>query len=128
VNQLMVFLDAIRDHLDMHQLPAVCTVNVRTRSCPVAVQLDVDGLPEVAGALLRWANTLDAVTASLWRIPDGTRVHLTVNGRTPCGVPIVVYSSVHFDPEVFPDLPAGQRQDMPVFQLRQWTRPGEVAA
>jgi hypothetical protein len=128
VNTLMVFLDAIRDHLDLHQLPPVCTVNVRTRSCPVAVQLDVDGLPDVAWGLLRWANTLDEVTASLWRVPDVDRVHLTVNGRTPCGVPIEVYSSVDFDADVFPDLPDGARQDLPVFQLRQWTRPGEVAA
>jgi hypothetical protein len=55
-------------------------------------------------------------------------VHLSVTGRTPCGIPVDVYSGVAYDAAVFPDLPAGARQDMPVFQLRQWSRPWEVAA
>ena len=128
MNRLMVFLDTIRDHLDLHQLPPVATLTVRTWSDPLTVQLDAHQLTDVAGALLTWANTLDGVAASLWRTPDGHSVHLSVNGRTPCGIPVHVYSGVHFDPVVFPDLPAGVRQDMPVFQLRQWIRPGEVAA
>ncbi|KDN19466.1 hypothetical protein [Amycolatopsis rifamycinica] len=128
MNRLMVFLDTIRDHLDLHQLPPVATLTVRTWSDPLTVQLDAHRLSDVAGALLTWANTLDDVAASLWRTSDGDSVHLSITGRTPCGIPVHVYSGVHFDPAVFPDLPAGARQDMPVFQLRQWTRPGEVAA
>jgi hypothetical protein len=128
VNRLMVFLDTIRDHLDLHQLPPVAALTVRTWSDPLTVQLDTHRLPDVAGALLTWANTLDDVSASLWRVHDGDSVHLSVGGRTPCGVPVHVYSGVAYDSATFPDLPAGQRQDMPVFQLRQWTRPGEVAA
>jgi hypothetical protein len=46
----------------------------------------------------------------------------------PCGVPVRVYGAVDFSEDLFPDLPAGSRQDMPVFVLRQWTRPGEAAA
>ncbi|WP_410638064.1 hypothetical protein [Amycolatopsis sp. lyj-346] len=129
MNRLMVFLDTIRDHLDLHQLPPVATLTVRTWSDPLTVQLDAHRLPDVAWALLTWANTLDDVSASLWRTSDGGSVHLSVNGRTSCGIPVQVYSGgVAYDPAVFPDLPAGQRQDMPVFQLRQWSRPGEVAA
>ncbi|MGW4059109.1 hypothetical protein ACWEGE_12555 [Amycolatopsis sp. NPDC004747] len=128
MNRLMVFLDTIRDHLDLHQLPPVATLTVRTWSDPLTVQLDAHQLSDVAGALLTWANTLDDVAASLWRTSDGDSVHLSITGRTPCGIPVHVYSGVHFDPAVFLDLPAGARQDMPVFQLRQWTRPGEVAA
>ncbi|MEU0793845.1 hypothetical protein ABZ342_27570 [Amycolatopsis sp. NPDC005961] len=128
MNRLMVFLDTIRDHLDLHQLPSVAALTVRTWSDPLTVQLDAHRLPDVAGALLTWADTLDDVSASLWRVHDGGSVHLSVNGRTPCGIPVHVYSGVAYDPATFPDLPAGQRQDMPVFQLRQWSRPGEVAA
>ncbi|MFE0027689.1 hypothetical protein [Amycolatopsis sp. NPDC059021] len=128
MNKVMVFLDAIRDHLDLHQLPPVASVKVTSMSDPIAVQLDVDGLADVARALLVWANTLEVVTASLWRVPSGERVHLHVAGRTPCGVPVEIYSGVAFSEDVFPDLPAGARQDMPVFVLRGWADGGEVAA
>ncbi|WP_206797709.1 hypothetical protein [Amycolatopsis sp. MtRt-6] len=128
MNRLMVFLDTIRDHLDLHQLPPVATLTVRTWSDPLTVQLDAHQLPDIAGALLTWANTLDDVSASLWRTPDGNSVHLSIRGRTPCGIPVEVYSGVAYAPAVFPDLPAGARQDMPVFQLRQWSCPGEAAA
>jgi hypothetical protein len=95
---------------------------------PLTVQLAAHRLPDVAGALLTWANTLDDVAAQLWRTRDGRSVHLSVTGRTPCGIPVLVYGGVSHDSAMFPDLPAGARQDMPVLQLRQWSRPGEVAA
>ena len=69
-----------------------------------------------------------AIAAADITLRDGRSVHLSVTGRTPCGIPVLVYGGVSHDPAVFPDLPAGARQDMPVFQLRQWSRPGEVAA
>jgi hypothetical protein len=128
VNSLMIFLDAIRDHLDLHQLPPVASLDVTAWSRPITVQLDVDGLPEVARALLVWANTLDDVTATVWRVSDGVSVHLSITGRTPCGIPMRVYGAVPFDPSMFPDLPAGAKQSMPVYLLRGWAAPGEVAA
>ncbi|MET7993352.1 hypothetical protein ABZU76_20885 [Amycolatopsis sp. NPDC005232] len=128
MNQLMTFLDAIRDHLDLHQLPPVASLDVTAWSRPITVQLDVDGLVEVAGALLVWANTLDDVTATLWRMPHGDLVHLSIIGRTPCGIPVRVYGGVPFGAELFPDLPAGAKQSMPVYLLRGWAAPGEVAA
>jgi hypothetical protein len=127
-NPLTTFLDAIRDHLDLHVLPAAVAVDVSTGLRPVVVQLEADDLPGVAAGLLRWAGTLDDVSASLWRVPGGESVHLSVTGRMPCGTPVYVYGGVRFAETVFPDLPAGIRQDMPLFVLRGWTTLGEVAA
>ncbi len=125
----MVFLDAIRDHLDLHVLGPVASVNVTSGPDPIWVQLGARReLPEVASALVTWAETLDEVSAQIWRTPAGTSVHLIVSGRMPCGVPVRVYGAVDFSEDLFLDLPAGSRQDMPVFVLRQWTRSGEVAA
>ena len=128
MNRLMIFLDAIRDHLDSHQLPPVATVDVNAWSSPIKVQLDADGLSEVARALVVWAYTLDDVSARLWRLRDGRWVHISITGRTPCGIPVLVFGVVPFEPSTFPDLPAGAKQDMPVFLLRGWSSPGEVAA
>ncbi|WP_372663764.1 hypothetical protein [Amycolatopsis kentuckyensis] len=128
MNRLLIFLDAIRDHLDSYQLPPAASVDVNAWSSPITVQLDVDGLPEVARALLVWTQTLEDVSARLWRLVDGRWVHLSITGRTPCGIPVVVFGVVRFEPSVFPDLPAGAKQDMPVFLLRGWSSPGEVAA
>jgi len=129
VNTTMVFLDAIRDHLDLHAFGPVASVNVTSGSDPIWVQLGARReLSEVASALVTWAGTLDEVSAQIWRTPAGTSVHFIVKGRMPCGVPVHVYGAVDFSEDLFPDLPAGVRQDMPVFVLRQWTRPGEVAA
>ncbi|MEU8631138.1 hypothetical protein AB0C38_03145 [Amycolatopsis sp. NPDC048633] len=129
MNTTMVFLDAIRDHLDLHAFGPVASVLVTSDSRPVTVQLDVARqVPQVASALVTWAGTLDGVSAEIWRTRPGSSVHLIVNGRMPCGVPVYVYGAVDFSDDVFPDLPAGSRQAMPVFVLWQWSRSGEVAA
>jgi len=130
MNTLMVFLDAIRDHLDLHHLPEVASLSIGERSGrPVVVQLGTRGdLVALAGGLLSWTATLDEVTASIWRVPAGGSVHLTITGRMPCGVPVDVYGGTPFDATVFPDLPAGARQDLPVFVLHTWARSEGVAA
>lgn len=128
MNPVMIFLDAIRDHLDLHELPPVCSVTVTKWTDPIKVQLDTSDLAETARGLGVWANTLDEVVASLSRMPSGQSVHLRVCGRTPCGIPVEVYSGVPFSEDVFPDLPVGARQDMPLFVLRGWADAGEVAA
>lgn len=129
MNTTMVFLDAIRDHLDLHAFGPVASVSVTSGSDPIWVQLGAArDLSEVASALVTWVGTLDEVSAQVWRTPAGSSVHLIVKGRMPCGVPVHVYGAVGFCEDVFPDLPAGSRQDMPVFVLRQWARSGEVAA
>ncbi len=128
MNRLMVLLDAIRDHLDSFALPPAASVRVGIGPDPITVQLDSRRLEDVARGLLTWANSLEDVKASLWRPEGGASVHLELTGRTPCGIPVVVYGGVWFDEATFPDLPAGMRQEMPVFVLRQWNSPGEVAA
>jgi hypothetical protein len=130
VNTFMIYLDAIRDHLDLHQLPETASLTIGGRpDHPVQIQLGTGGeLVELAGGLLSWGATLDGVTASIWRVPDGGSVHLSIQGRMPCGVPVDVYGGTPFDETAFPDLPAGVRQDMPVFVLRGWARPEGVAA
>ena len=128
MNRLMVFLDAIRDYLDSFALPPASSVRVGVGADPITVQLDSRRLEDVARGLLAWADSLEDVKTSLWRPEGGASVHLELSGRTPCGIPIVVYGGVWFDEATFPDLPSGMRQDMPVFLLRQWNTPGEVAA
>jgi hypothetical protein len=78
--------------------------------------------------LLAWVDTVDAVSASVWRVPGGGSVHLSITGRIVCGVPVRMFGGVPFRDKVFPDLPAAANQDMPVFVLRGWAEPGEVAA
>ncbi|WP_336159135.1 hypothetical protein [Amycolatopsis sp. VC5-11] len=128
MNQLMVFLDAIRDHLDSYALPPACSVEVTAWSSPVTVALDTDTLPGVVSGLATWSTTLDGARVSLWRTPGGTRVRLALTGRTPCGIPVYVWGYVPFDPATFPDLPLQTDQEMPVWLLRQWARAGEEAA
>ncbi|WP_037369340.1 hypothetical protein [Amycolatopsis orientalis] len=128
MNRLMVFLDAIRDHLDAYALPPAFSVKVTSVSDPITVQLDTGGLPGVARGLSVWASTLDEPRASVVRVGDGGLVLVSLTGRTPCGVPVNVYGGVPFDPATFPDLPLRTDQDMPVWLLRQWARAGgEVA-
>ncbi|RSM81393.1 hypothetical protein DL991_07595 [Amycolatopsis sp. WAC 01375] len=127
MNRLLVFLDAIRDHLDEHVLPPAALVSVSSHLDPISVQLDVTKLDAVASALLRWVSTLDTVTGSIVRAP-GDSVVLSVAGRTPCGVPVKVYGVAEYDPDVFLDLPARVRQDLPIAVLRGWAATGEVAA
>ena len=49
------------------------------------MQLDGHDLPEIAAALLSWADTLTAVTAHAWRVPSGHSVHLSVTGQLSRG-------------------------------------------
>ncbi|HEY3690148.1 MAG TPA: hypothetical protein VGL46_07575 [Pseudonocardiaceae bacterium] len=128
MNRLMIFLDAIRDHLDSYALPPASSVEVTTWAAPVSVQLDADTVTGVASGLSTWAVTLDGARVSLWRTPGGGRVQLELTGRTPCGVLVRVYGGVSFDPVTFPDLPVETEQDMPVWLLREWARTGEEAA
>jgi hypothetical protein len=124
----MTYLDSIRDHLDLYALPAVWGVDVSVLSEPIRAQLKASDLPEVASGLLAWADTLELVTAELWRTPSGESVHLSITGRLAGGIPVHVYSGVTFSEKFFPDLPTNSRQDMPVFLLRIWADNGEEVA
>jgi hypothetical protein len=92
-------LDAIYTHLAEFELPAFASVHVAT-PLPgeegVTVQLRCHDLPEIASALLAWADTLTAVTAQAWRVPSGHSVHLSVTGQLTRGARIRVYGGMPF--------------------------------
>jgi hypothetical protein len=90
--------DAIHTHLADFELPDMWSLQVvASRLGPqVSVQLAHREPPEIAGALLAWADTLDAVTAESWRVPSGESVHLWVTGRLPGGVSVRVYGCLPF--------------------------------
>jgi FtsP/CotA-like multicopper oxidase with cupredoxin domain len=91
-------LDSIRAHLATFELPDLWSVHVvASFSGPnVTVQLARRDSPEIAGALLAWANTLTGVTAEAWRVPHGDTVHLSVIGQLPGGVSIRVHGGMPF--------------------------------
>lgn len=91
-------LGAIHTHLADFELPDMWSVQVGgSRLGPqVNVQLIHRDPPEIADALLAWADTLDGVIAESWRVPTGESVHLSVTGRLPGGVSIKVYGFLPF--------------------------------
>jgi hypothetical protein len=60
------------------------------------VQLRGHDFPEVAAALLAWADTLTAVTAQAWRVPSGHSVHVSVTGQLTHSARIRVYGAMTF--------------------------------
>ncbi|MGA8517484.1 MAG: hypothetical protein WB735_04950 [Pseudonocardiaceae bacterium] len=92
-------LDAIHTHLAAFELPAFASVHVAT-PIPgeegITVQLRGHDLPEIASALLSWADTLTAVTAHAWRVPSGHSVHLSITGQLSRGARIRVYGAMPF--------------------------------
>ncbi|HEX2297657.1 MAG TPA: hypothetical protein VHH34_03915, partial [Pseudonocardiaceae bacterium] len=89
-------LDTIRTHLAQFELPELCSVTVTasTRALQVSGQLACQEAPEIAAALLAWADTLTDLAGQAWRVPDGSSVHLSITGRLPCGTSVQVYSGV----------------------------------
>jgi hypothetical protein len=122
-------LDSIRAHLVACDLTHVCSVHVvASFSGPnVTVQLARREPPEIASALLAWADTLTEVTAEAWRVPSGDCVHLSVTGRLPDGVSIRVYGGVPFTQHgIGADLAPDASITMPLAVLRERTTLGEV--
>jgi hypothetical protein len=99
MNSTVDLLDAISTHLAAFELPAFASVHVAT-AIPgeeaITVQLGCHDLPEIASALLSWADTLTAVTAQAWRVPSGHSVHLSVTGQLTRGARIRVYAAMPF--------------------------------
>ena len=112
-------------HLADHPLPepVILTVTTRWRHSEVAAQLRPNTVPDVAGELLAWIDTLTTVSATAWRPPEGERVHLSVTSilTGPAGVvTLEVYGSAEDDPVRFADLRAGQRRSVSLAELRTW--------
>jgi hypothetical protein len=92
-------LAAIYTHLGEFELPAFASVGVATPipgEEAITVQLRGHDLPDIAAALLAWADTLTAATAQAWRVPSGHSVHLSVTGQLTHGARIRVYGGMPF--------------------------------
>lgn len=121
---MLRLLGSIREHLSTHQLT--------TPLASVAVGCDaLDGehatvhlwpslLPDLAAALLAWADTLTKVTVTAWRPPNGKSVHLTVTGERHDTTRVVVYGGVAFSEDLFGDLQPGGRHSVAFSVLRGW--------
>ena len=122
-------LDAIHTHLADFELPDMWSVQVVASLLgpQVNVQLTHREPPKIAAALLAWADTLDAVTAELWRVPSGDSVHLWVTGRLPGGVAIRVYGCLPFCGSGFGgDLEPNATTTIPLHTLRHLSAMAEV--
>lgn len=120
----LAVLDTLFEHLTAFELPhEIVATEVRQELVGhrVIVQLGAQVLPDLAVALLAWADTLTGVTAQAWRTPSGDSVHLTVTGRLADGSPVKVYSGLPHEVQVFgPYLEPGDHQTIPLGLLREW--------
>ncbi|SMC85398.1 hypothetical protein [Kibdelosporangium aridum] len=125
-------LTAVAEHLGGFELNEPVQVTVRAlRSEPSAtVQLPGRSLPELAEELLAWADTLDNVTATVWRPhwPDDEQLHLEVRGDFTDNTTVKVFGGLINGPDV-PGLGYGCRIELSWARLRAWASlTGEVAA
>jgi hypothetical protein len=120
----LAVLATLAEHLTTFDLPhGIASTEVRQELVGhrVIVQLNASMLPDLAIALLAWADTLTGVTAQAWRTPSGDSVHLTVTGRLADGSPVEVYSGLPHELHVFgPYLEPGDQQTIPLGLLREW--------
>ncbi|MGH8940694.1 MAG: hypothetical protein ACRDV2_15305 [Actinomycetes bacterium] len=122
-------LNSIRAHLAAFDLPPMWSMHVvASFSGPnVTVQLARRESPEIACALLTWADTLAEVTADAWRIPSGDCVHLSVLGQLPGGASIRVYGGVVFTEHgIGADLAPEASKTVPLAALREHATVGAV--
>jgi hypothetical protein len=122
-------LDAIHTHLADFELPDMWLVQVAASQLgpQVNVQLTNREAPEIADALLAWADTLDAVAVESWRVPSGESVHLSVTGQLPGGVSIKVYGFMPFrESGIGGDLEPNAITTIPLQTLRHLSAIAEV--
>jgi hypothetical protein len=122
-------LDSLRAHLTTFDLPALWSVHVvASFSGPnVTVQLTRREPPEIASALLAWADTLTEVTAEAWRVPSRDYVHLSVIGQLSGGVSIRVHGGVPFTEHgIGGDLAPDASTTVPLAVLRAQATVGKV--
>jgi hypothetical protein len=132
MNSTVDLLDAIYTHLAAFELPAFASVHVAT-PIPgeegITVQLGGHDLPEIAAALLAWADTLTAVTAQAWRVPSGHSVHVSVTGQLTRDARIRVYGAMPFTGcGIGADLAPDATTTIPLATLRHVSTPKEVTA
>lgn len=117
-------LDSIREHLTTHRLPAeIATVTVGSdliNGEHVTVHLRHVELPDLASALLSWADTLTQITVTAWRPRHGETVHLTLTGQLPDTTSVEVYGGLDYTDALFGDLQPDGRQGVALSILRAW--------
>src|SRR5690348_13278371 len=114
-------LDVVRGHLVECALPDPYSVTVGVHWEPITVQLDADGLTDIAGQLRAWADTLAEVTVKAWRTRQGDSVHLQVSGRLADDTRVMVYSGLSYAEHLFgPGLEPGGTQFVSLGVLRHW--------
>ncbi|HET9257700.1 MAG TPA: hypothetical protein VFO16_21225 [Pseudonocardiaceae bacterium] len=119
-------------HLTGHGLPEPVSLIVTTgwEQVKVSAQLPCATVPEVAGDLLAWINTLGTVTVQAWRPPEGDRVHLSIAAILADLVDAVelnVFAGAKDDPALFADLNPGERRAVSLDELRGWTVPATAS-
>jgi hypothetical protein len=125
-------LDSIREHLATHRLPAeIATVTVGSdliNGDHVIVHLRPVDLPNLASALLGWADTLTHITVTAWRPRHGETVHLTVTGQLPDTTRVEIYGGTKYTDALFGDLQPNGQQGVALSILRAWAAAGSAVA
>jgi hypothetical protein len=115
-------LGSVLQHLATYELGEPWSVSVNARPipgrCAVSVQLAGGLLPGVASLLLTWADTLTEVSAEAWRVPDGSSVHLSIQGRLADGTSVCVFDGVTHDGHF--GLDVEERRVVSLAVLREW--------
>ena len=124
-------LDALRAHLAEFELPELCSVTVAPSSLlpQLSAQLTSQEPPQIATALLAWADTVAQPTAEAWRVPGGDAVHLIITGLLPGGASIQIYGGAPFSVHgLGADLAPGARSPLLLTALRHLAALREVPA
>jgi hypothetical protein len=124
-------LTAIAAHLTAFELPATASVPLTRamRGSQVTVQLFSRTPSAITEGLLAWADTLTEVSAKTWRVTSGDSVHLSVEGRLPGGIPVLIYGGLEATHGALgPDLAPDATATIPLAALRHTATEGQARA
>jgi hypothetical protein len=119
-------LAAIGEHLSVFEVGEPLDVHVQATPIPgdPAVTVHLNGgrrLPELAGLLLAWADTLTDTSVEAWRTPGGDSVHLAVSGLLADDTtPVRAYGGVPATDLAGLGLEPGQQRRITLGRLRTW--------
>lgn len=134
MSTVTALLDALRAQLAHGVLPAAVssvTISASARDPQISVQLAAHDTAPLAAALLAWADTTAVrdIALSVWRVPDGTRVLLSMTATLPDRTRIQVYGGLpHTSRGPGADLAPDTSAPIALDLLRTWAPLGEVEA